>query len=331
MRDRLAGWLEGVWYGGRPVPHALLLLERVYAAALALRRSLYASGWLASVALPVPLVVVGNVTAGGTGKTPLVVWLVRELAQRGWRPGVVLRGYGGRAVSPRRALAGDDPGEVGDEAVLVAQATGCPVAIGRRRVEAGRLLIPACDVLVADDGLQHWALQRDLEIAVVDGVRRFGNGRLLPAGPLREPVERLSRVDHVVANGAAQPGEIPMRVTGARALSLRDPTRIVPLEAYRGRRVHAIAGIGNPERFFALLRGFGIEVVPHALPDHHAFRGDELEIPGTDPIFVTEKDAVKCAPFASERVHVVPVEAELPPQLADQVHAALHRLKEARP
>ncbi|HET9483884.1 MAG TPA: tetraacyldisaccharide 4'-kinase, partial [Xanthomonadales bacterium] len=175
------------------------------------------------------------------------------------------------------------------------------------------------------DGLQHWALQRDLEIAVVDGARRLGNCRLLPAGPLREPSERLSRVDHVVANGPAEPGEVPMRVGGARALNLCDPTRIVPLSEFRGRSVHAVAGIGNPERFFALLRGFGIEVVPHAYPDHHAFRGDELALPGGDPILVTEKDAVKCAAFAGERVHVVPVEAELPASFADQVHAALHR------
>lgn len=328
MRDRLASWLESIWYGQRPVPAVLALLERCYAAALALRRSLYAARMLRSETLSRPVVVVGNLTAGGTGKTPLVVWLVRELMLRGWQPGVILRGYRGSARTPRRVVARDDAGTVGDEALLIAQATGVPVAIGRRRAKAGRLLEDACDVLVADDGLQHWALRRDIEIAVVDGERRHGNGRLLPAGPLREPLDRLSRVDHVVANGTALPGEIPMRVTGSRAVSLRDPTRIVALESLRGREVHAVAGIGNPGRFFDLLRGFGIAVVAHGYPDHHDYDGRELDLPGEAPILVTEKDAVKCARFANARVHVVPVEAELPAQLADQVHAALHRLRE---
>ncbi|HVF34811.1 MAG TPA: tetraacyldisaccharide 4'-kinase [Candidatus Saccharimonadia bacterium] len=330
MRDRLAAWLESIWYGREPVPGVLALLERCYVAMLALRRALYASRMLRSEALPRPVVVVGNLTAGGTGKTPLVVWLVRELSLRGWQPGVILRGYRGSARSPRRVTAGDDAAAVGDEALLIARATGVPVAIGRRRAQAGRLLVDSCDVLVSDDGLQHWALQRDIEIAVVDGERRYGNGRLLPAGPLREPLERLSRVDHVVANGAAHPGEVAMQLSGSRAVSLCDPTRIVALESLRGRTVHAVAGIGNPARFFALLRGFGIEVVPHPYPDHHDYDGRELDLPGSDLILVTEKDAVKCASFAGARVHVVPVEAELPAQLADQVHASLHRLKEAR-
>lgn len=329
MRDRIEAKLERIWYGGAPVPASLAALEQVYAGALALRRRLYASGWLRSEPLRVPVVVVGNVTAGGTGKTPLVAWLARELAQRGWRPGIVLRGYRGSAHGARRVAIGDDPALVGDEAVLLAQATQVPVAIGRRRVAAGRLLEDECDVLLSDDGLQHWAMQRDVEIAVVDGARRFGNGRLLPAGPLREPATRLSRVDHVVANGRAEPGEIPMRVRGERAIALDDPARTLTLSSMRGTRVHAVAGIGSPERFFELLRGYGIEVEPHVYPDHHDYRGDELELPGEDPVLLTEKDAVKAARFASPRVYAVPVEAELPAEFADRLHAQLHRARRA--
>ncbi len=330
MREWLARWLERIWYGGEPVPLVLAWLERVYAAALALRRSLYRRGWLRSETLPVPVIVVGNLTAGGTGKTPFVVWLVRELAQRGWRPGVILRGYRGESGTARRVEPEARADDVGDEAIMIARATAVPVAVGHRRADAGRLLVPACDVIVSDDGLQHWAMQRDLEICVVDGERRHGNGRLLPAGPLREPASRLARVDHVVANGAARPGEIAMRVGGTRAVSLADPTRSVTLESLRGKVVHAVAGIGNPQRFFALLRGFGISVVEHPYSDHHRYTGDELVVPGDDLVLVTEKDAVKCEPFVHARVYVVPVEAELPVELAGQIHATLHRLKGAR-
>jgi tetraacyldisaccharide 4'-kinase len=180
-----------------------------------------------------------------------------------------------------------------------------------------------CDALIADDGLQHWSLARDLEIAVVDGKRRFGNGHLLPAGPLREPIERLARVDFVVANGDPQPGEVAMRVRGERALSIAAPGQVRPLSAFAGQRVHAVAGIGNPERFFTMLEAWGMDVVRHPLPDHHRFSGDELHFDDGLPVLVTEKDAVKCAALADEQIWVVPVEADLPAAFADQIHAAL--------
>ena len=331
MSSGLSAWLERRWYGGAPVPAWLGALEAVYRLGFAVRRHAYARGWLRSARLPVPVVVVGNLTVGGTGKTPLVATLAQELIQRGWHPGLVLRGYGGTATGPDLVSLQDDPARTGDEALVLARATGVPVAIGRRRAAAGALLVEraGCDVVVCDDGLQHWGLARDIEIVVVDGARRFGNGRLLPAGPLREPVSRLARVDHVVNNGGDAPGEVPMRVEGSRALALDDPGRARALADWRGRAAHAVAGIGNPGRFFDLLAAHGIQVKPHPLPDHHVFNGDELVFGDGLPVFVTEKDAVKCAPLAGPDTWVVPVEARLPAEFSDRLHEQLHAIRRA--
>lgn len=324
--------LQARWYDGRPAPGWALALERVYAGVLALRRSLYRAGLLRSHDAGVPVVVVGNLTVGGTGKTPLVAALAGELRQRGWRPGIALRGYGGTRRRPGLLPSDADPAEFGDEAVLLARSTHVPVATGRARVAAARVLVDAgCDLVLCDDGLQHWALARDVEVLVVDGERRFGNGHLLPAGPLREPAARAARVDFVVVNGGtAGPGEHAMRIAGQRALALGGAPRGVRLSDWRGQPVHAVAGIGNPERFFAMLEAEGIVVQRHPLPDHHRFDGRELRFDDTLPVLVTEKDAVKCARHAHERVFVVPVEAELPAELVDRLHAALHAAKETR-
>ena len=326
----LTNWLESIWYGGKRVPFYLSILERIYAfLGLWVRRRLYAAGWFPSERLPIPVVIIGNVTVGGTGKTPLVIYLVQELSRRGWRPGVISRGYGGRSRGVLFVDPSTEPALAGDEAVLIARATHAPVAIAKQRVEAGRLLIErgGCDVLISDDGLQHWALKRDIEIAVIDGTRRLGNERLLPAGPLRDPPRRLSYVDYVVANGKAREGEIAMSVKGRSAQHVLDPGRVVPLAQFAGQKVHAVAGIGNPERFFEMLSRERIQVIAHALPDHHDFAGDEIQFGDELPVFVTEKDAVKCARFAHERLFVVPVEAELPPTFADQIHQTLHTLR----
>lgn len=286
----------------------------LYAAVATLRRSAYGAGLLHSEKMPVPVIVVGNITVGGTGKTPLVIWLVETLREAGHRPGVVSRGYGGAATSWPQAVNGDsDPRMVGDEPVLIAHRCGCPVVVGPQRVQAARKLLADhdCDVIVCDDGLQHYALARDVEITVIDGVRRFGNGRCLPAGPLRERPSRLRSVDLVVVNGAAQAGDCDMQLMGGEARALLDPDSCHALERWRGETVHGVAGIGNPGRFFDHLRAHGLSVMEHPFPDHHRFRADDLRFGDDLPVMMTEKDAVKCREFARAGHWYVPVSAHL--------------------
>ncbi len=313
----LQDWLERSWYGGRRVPW-LGPLAMLFAGITALRRSAYRRGWLASHHPGVPVVVVGNISVGGTGKTPLVIWLANRMRQQGRRAGVLLRGYGGSTRGPVLVTPSSDPREVGDEAVLIARRTGCPVAVGARRNAAADLLkLQGCDVLISDDGLQHLAMRRDLEIVVVDGARGFGHGALLPQGPLREGTERLRSVAAVVINGAA--GTV-------LAASLRDPLHmslgevvlrsvatdeIQSLDALRGGTVHAVAATGNPGRFFAQLRGLGCRPVEHAFPDHHHFQPPELAF-GDELVVMTEKDAVKCRSFATGHMLYLQVSAVLP-------------------
>lgn len=330
-RAQLERHLNRIWYEGAPVPGWAACCETVYRGLIGLRRWAYALRLRRSTRLAVPVVVVGNLTAGGTGKTPLVAWLANELRQRGWQPGIITRGYGATAADVQRLPPEAEPAEFGDEPVWLAHATGCPVAIGRRRARAGQLLIDrdGVDILLSDDGLQHWSLARDYEIVVVDGQRGFGNGRLLPAGPMREPVERMARVDAVVVNGGERAGAYRMQVRAERALSLRDLAIARPLASFAGQQVHAVAGIGNPKRFFDLLRAEGIDVTAHAFPDHHPFAPADLAFGDEWPVLITEKDAGKCAPFADGRVWVVPIDVELPPEFADAIHRSLHPLKEA--
>ncbi|MBD8871867.1 tetraacyldisaccharide 4'-kinase [Rhodanobacter sp. DHB23] len=319
----LADELVEAWYGRRSSPWWTWPLAGLYGALAAMRRLLYRSGVLHGVRLPVPVIVIGNLTAGGTGKTPLTIALADALRARGFRPGVVSRGHGGRQREPMLLGGSPDPAEVGDEPCLI-QASGVPVAVGRDRPAAARLLVAeGCDVVVADDGLQHYRLARDVEICVIDGARRFGNGHLLPAGPLREPLRRLARVDLRVCNGGTPlAGEYPMRLAGGEAVAL-DSARRQPLSAFAGSRVHAVAAIGNPGRFFAALRDAGMAVVEHAFPDHHAFAAAELAFGDGLPVLMTDKDAVKCRGFVQPHWWRVPVHAELP---ADFFGAVLARL-----
>jgi tetraacyldisaccharide 4'-kinase len=277
------------------------------------------------------VVVVGNLSVGGTGKTPLVCWLVGRLTDLGFKPGVVTRGYGGSSRNVRLIDSSDDPNVVGDEPVLLARRTGAPVAIGRDRPAASQLLLNAgCDVVVSDDGLQHYALARDCEIVVVDGDRRFGNGWLLPAGPLREAKSRLSGADAVVVNGgrALLDGALSMRLEAKSALSLIGGA-VKVLDEFAGRSVHAVAGIGNPERFFNLLRAHGIEVVGHPLPDHAPLRAADISFADERPVLMTEKDAVKCGGIAGPHHWYVPVTASFSGgesnALLDVVTQAIHR------
>ncbi len=313
--------LARCWFGRGPAWLRLSLLPLyplglVFRVLVALRRLLYRVGVLKATRLPVPVIVVGNLTVGGSGKTPLALALVAWLRQAGHSPGLVSRGYGGHARELMPVRPDSDPALVGDEPVLLARRSGCPVWIGRRRAQAGQQLLafhPEVDVILTDDGLQHYALARDMEIVVVDGERGFGNGRLLPAGPLREPLSRLAEVDAVVVNGGAGGPPLPvpafsMVLAGHGLVNLARPDLVVPPSHFRGGRVHALAGIGNPQRFFDHLTALGLEIEPHPFPDHHAFMATDLP-PGT--VIMTEKDAVKCAAFGRPDAWFLAVDAEV--------------------
>lgn len=307
---------------------ALLPVALLYGLVATMRRKLFRLGVLHVESLPVPVVVVGNITAGGTGKTPVVLWLVAQLRARGFHPGIVTRGYGGSGPEPSAVSAGSDPALCGDEPVLLARRAKCPVWRGRDRVAAGRALIaahPECDVVVSDDGLQHHRLKRDLDIAVVDGARGFGNGFLLPAGPLREPTSRLAQCDLVVvkepraASVELPAGAASMRLAPGRWERLDDPTITREPSAFAGQRMHAVAGIGAPDQFFETLAGLGIDVVRHPFPDHHAFRVADLAFGDDAPIAMTEKDAVKCGAFSTANMWVLPVDAALAASVAERI------------
>ena len=315
---RLEAWLLDAWYHRRRPPLILVPLSWLFGIAAAARRWSFRSGLRRTRHPGVPVVVVGNVTVGGTGKTPLVIWLARRLAQRGYHPGVASRGYAA-AEQPRepcQVSPDSDPARVGDEPVLIARRAGCPTVVCRDRVAAAeRLRELGADVVIADDGLQHYRLQRDVEIAVVDGHRGLGNGRLLPAGPLREPADRLARVDAVVVNGpsagaAPAPGAVAMRLQPADARRV-DGKGAAPLASFAGRPVHAVAGIGNPERFFQLLEKLGLRVDRRPLADHAAVDADDVAFADDAPVLMTEKDAVKCGAFAEAHHWYVPVDAAI--------------------
>jgi tetraacyldisaccharide 4'-kinase len=330
----LAERLLADWYAPRltPLTAALLPLSLLFRAAVALRRWAYRAGIAPSASLPVPVIVVGNIIVGGSGKTPLTVALAEGLGARGWRPGIVSRGYGGDDSEPRAVSEDDDPDRVGDEPLLLATA-GFPVWIGRNRVAAARLLLaahPENDVVLSDDGLQHYALRRDFEIAAIDDSRSLGNGRLLPAGPLREPPSRLREVDAVVTlvASASPPSTGDGRETrmGHEPLPWRnlvDASAIADLSAWRTGRLHAIAAIANPQRFFDLLKSLGFDPVCHVFPDHHRYRREEIEFAGATAILMTEKDAVKCKPFADARCWYLPIRARIDPALVDRVERKL--------
>jgi tetraacyldisaccharide 4'-kinase len=302
--SRLETLFNRCWYGQGPGCGLFVLLlapvSLVFRGLVALRRWRYARGLAARVRLPVPVIVVGNLTAGGAGKTPLTLALVAWLKEAGYRPGIISRGYGGQTATPLAVVADTDPALAGDEPVLMARRAACPVWVGRQRVAAGQGLLarhPEVDVLVADDGLQHLALARDMEIVVVDGARGLGNGWLLPAGPLREPLRRLGQVDAVVVNGpgsAWHGGGYAMTLVGSRLRNLQASGGEVAVSDLAGTVVHALAGIGNPQRFFDHLAGLGLNVVAHPFADHHAYEYKDLP-PG--PLVMTEKDAVKVAPL----------------------------------
>lgn len=301
------------WYSPQ-APLLWLPVSWLFLFLVAIRRGLYKACILPSQRLPVPVIVVGNINVGGTGKTPMVAWLVNLLKQQGYRPGVITRGYGGQAKHwPQQVHPDSDPFIVGDEPVLLAQRCACPVAAAPDRVAAAKSLLQYsnCNIVVADDGLQHYRLRRDIEVVVVDGERRFGNGQCLPAGPLREPVSRLKSVDFVIANGLAKQGEFAMTLVPGELVAVHDMQTKMGLDVLESKRVHAVAGIGNPARFFELLKKHGLDVIEHAFPDHYQFDASDIGFDDELPVLMTEKDAVKCRRFARENTWYLPVEAQL--------------------
>lgn len=312
--NRETRWLDA-WYGKARWTLWLLPLALLYRLVSCLR-----AFWLKRFAqkkIPLPVIVVGNITVGGTGKTPLLIALVTHLQARGLKPGVVSRGYGGRSTHyPLLLNEQTRAEESGDEPLTIFQRTGCPVCVGSDRVaSAHTLMASGCDILLSDDGLQHYRLGRDIEIVVVDGIRGFGNGFSLPSGPLREPVSRLASVDLIVLNSALQMPLIPYAV---HSMSMQ-PVALQPLLAGKakeffpgGERVHAVAGIGNPERFFTTLRQLQWKPVTHVFPDHHHYGVGDFQFAEKLPIVMTEKDAVKCRAFAKDDWFFLQVEAALP-------------------
>lgn len=318
------GWLQRVWYGSAHGGWLLLPLSWLFAVLARLRRILYRSGLLNASRLAIPVVVVGNITVGGTGKTPLVLWLADQLRQRGLKVGIASRGYAGVPGRAARIVRiDDDPSRVGDEPLLMARRGVGPVAVCARRSDAARRLAEeGVDLVLCDDGLQHYALGRELEIAVIDGQRRFGNGRLLPAGPLREPVSRLLSVDWRICHGGEPAaGEIRMWLEGTMLRRL-DGSRARDVSEFRGRRCHAVAAIGDPRRFFSMLTDAGIDVIPHPLRDHAIPQLSVLGIAAAEPVIMTEKDAVKCPDGERFDAWYLPVNARVDPaggEIVDEI------------
>jgi tetraacyldisaccharide 4'-kinase len=310
-------WLETRWYSPRPPPIWLRPLAAFYGWITRRRRRRQTRKALKK-RLPLPVIVVGNISVGGTGKTPLVIWLVERLREWGYKPGVISRGYGGHARKyPLRVTPKTKVSECGDEPAVLAQRVDCPIVVAPNRLKAARMLAASgeVDVIVADDGLQHYRLPRDIEICVVDGQRGIGNGALLPAGPLRELPARFGEVDLVVVNsGGFRPPAgsrwILMQMATERVISLANGQSL-PLARWMGQQVHAVAGIGHPERFFSHLQHMGIEVHAHPFPDHHRFSRRDLRFNDPWSVLMTEKDAIKCRGIAEPRLWYVPAAAEI--------------------
>ncbi|MDX5626569.1 MULTISPECIES: tetraacyldisaccharide 4'-kinase [unclassified Brenneria] len=319
--------IERIWSGRSPLYRLLIPLSLLYGLITFVIRQSYRRGWRKSWRAPVPVIVVGNLTAGGNGKTPLVIWLVEQLQRRGYRVGVVSRGYGGKADRYPLLVADDvTTAQAGDEPVLIYQRTGAPVAVApvrRLAVEALLARYPL-DAVITDDGLQHYALARDIELVVVDGIRRFGNGWWLPAGPMRERESRLASVDAVIVNGGtARGGEIAMRLTSGMAINLLsgETCSLKQLQ-----NVVAMAGIGYPRRFFTTLRDAGVSIAREAaFADHQSYQFEQLESLTDDdqPLLMTEKDAVKCRSFARRNWWYLPVDAVLSEPQAAQLLSRL--------
>ena len=304
----------------------------LFGLAVLLRKLCFSLRLLKSAHPGIPVIVVGNITAGGSGKTPLAIWIAELLRAKGWHPGIVSRGYGAKETSPRAATIASTPGEVGDEPILLSRRSGCPVWVGADRVAVAQALRAASrevDVLILDDGLQHYRMRRDIEIAVVDS-RGTGNGFLLPAGPLREPAWRLRTVDAVVCNGFRRDGCFSMEMEGETLHRMTDAADRRPARAFAGQKVHAVAGIGDPNRFFLHLARLGLKPVPHPFPDHHPFTPQDLAFAGEEAVVMTEKDAVKLRDAARPGWWVLPVSARPDPAFGDWLLGKLDEFRRSK-
>ncbi len=316
----MVNWIQKQWAAYTCWHIVLIPLSWLFGIVVYVRRYLYKSGWLKSNRLNVPIIVVGNINIGGTGKTPLVIWIAEQLKLAGYQPGIISRGYGGNVQQATEVLPDSSALTVGDEPVLIAARTCCPVFVSANRIEAGERLLasyPACNVIISDDGLQHYRMQRNVEIVVYDGVKEFGNGALLPAGPLREPKSRLHSVDAVVSNGLVSNkalGELnpyQMQLVASDFYNLVDPQNKVQAQAFLQQKILAIAGIGNPQRFFDQLSSMGLQFERRAYADHYLFQAEDFKNIDADVILMTEKDAVKCRSFAQANFWALPVNAVL--------------------
>ncbi|MGB5739316.1 MAG: tetraacyldisaccharide 4'-kinase [Woeseia sp.] len=324
MPEQTTHRTQQLWYSGSSWHLLLAPCSALFALVTTIRRWLYRRGVLRSTRVSVPVIVVGNISVGGTGKTPVTIWLAEQLKRRGLRPGVVSRGYGGVVgKQPVQANANSEPAIVGDEPLLIARRSKVPVVVHPNRVAAAQELIKiGVDVIIADDGLQHYRLQRDYEIAVIDAARGLGNGWLLPAGPLREPKSRLQSVDRILLHQASMSPQHPAGTEffAERSSSFHlvnhevvrlDASETASFDAFRGKTVHAVAAIGNPERFFAALEQRGLTLIRHPFPDHAQLSARDLAYDDQFEIIMTEKDAVKCREFANARQWYVPVDVAM--------------------
>ena len=321
--------IEKSWYNKSGLTTVLRPLSWLFCLLVLIRRLFYRLKIFSTAQLDIPVIIVGNLTVGGTGKTPMVIELANLLKKHGYRPGVISRGYGGKARTwPQQVRADGDPTMVGDEAILIARRTNCPMAVGPDRVASAKALLKYtdCNVIISDDGLQHYALGRDIEIAVIDGIRRYGNEKCLPAGPLREPIKRLDQVNFKITNGIAGPDEFAMSYKAEKLCRADDPAVTLDISSLKNQTVHAIAGIGNPQRFFDNLKLSGLDIIEHAFPDHYPFKKEDLDFGEIQPIVITEKDAVKCQRFYLHNVWYQPIEAILDNQFTEQLLVMLERI-----
>ena len=317
-------FIENIWYSKHPFGIVLLPLSWIYSLIVVVRRLCYRSGLIAVNQVSVPVIIVGNISVGGTGKTPLVIWLAEYFKKKGFKPGIISRGYGGKfAGKTQQVRADSNPSLVGDEPVLIAKRTNCSVAIAVKKSRAAEELIEYCDcnLIICDDGMQHYSLNRDIEIAVIDGQRRFGNQRCLPAGPLREPISRLKTVDLVVSKYIAGRHQYKMEYIYGDLVSLIDPDHTISISSLKGASVHVISGIGNPDKYHSYLRNNKLHIICHEFSDHYPYKKKDVVFEDDFPVVMTEKDAVKCIDYATKDYWYLPIIAVLPDSFTYRLEA----------